>query len=41
LEFTPGATVTIKLTKAGYLSWEKTVAPEPGMRIMPELEKKP
>ena len=41
LEFTPGATVTIKLTKAGYLSWEKTVEPAPGMRIMPELEKKP
>jgi hypothetical protein len=41
LEFTPGATVTVKLTTAGYLSWEKTVEPAPGMRIMPELEKKP
>lgn len=41
LEFTPGATVTIKLTKAGYLPWEKTVAPAAGMRISPELERKP
>jgi hypothetical protein len=41
LEFTQGSTVTIKLSKAGYLPWEKTVASTSGMRISPELEKKP
>lgn len=41
INFTPGVTVTIKLTKAGYLPWEKNVAVMPGMRISPELEKKP
>src|SRR5262245_27239234 len=40
LDFAPGTTVTIKLSKAGYLPWEKTVAPAAGMRIAPELEKK-
>jgi hypothetical protein len=40
IEFVTGVTVTIKLTKAGYSAWEKTVAPAPGMRISPELEKK-
>lgn len=41
IELYQGVTVTIKLTKAGYLPWEKTVLPKPGMRISPELEKKP
>lgn len=41
IELTQGVTVTIKLTKADYLPWEKTVLPKPGMRISPELEKKP
>lgn len=41
IELIQGSTVTIKLTKAGHLPWEKTVAPIPGMRIAPELEKKP
>jgi curli biogenesis system outer membrane secretion channel CsgG len=39
LDFAPGATVTIKLSKAGYQPWEKKVAPAAGMRIAPELEK--
>jgi hypothetical protein len=41
LEFAQGSTVTIRLSKAGYLPWEKTVASSSGMRISPELEKKP
>lgn len=41
VELAQGATITVKLTKAGYMPWEKTVSPEQGMRIAPELEKKP
>lgn len=41
IELVQGSTVNIKLTKAGYLPWEKTVVIIPGMRISPELEKKP
>lgn len=41
IEVTQGVTVTIRLTKAGYLPWEKAVQGVPGMRISPELERKP
>ncbi len=41
LELIPGNAVTVKITKAGYLAWEKTLSPTVGMRITPELEKKP
>lgn len=40
IELTSGVTVTVKLTKAGYLPWEKAIAATSGMRISPELEKK-
>lgn len=40
LELSEGVTVTIKLTRAGYVPWEKTVMPVAGMHISPELEKK-
>jgi len=41
IELTQGVVVKIRLTKAGYLPWEKAVEPLPGMRISAELEKKP
>ena len=40
IELTQGVAVTIKLTKGGFLPWEKKVLPTPGMRITPELEGK-
>jgi hypothetical protein len=40
IELPAGNTVIIKLAKAGYLPWERKVAPRPGMRVAPELEQK-
>lgn len=38
IELPVGSTVTITLSRAGYVTWERTVAPRPGMRITPDLE---
>jgi len=32
-----GKPVRVRITKAGFVPWEKTVVPEPGLRITPEL----
>ena len=40
IELTQGIPVTIKLSKAGYIPWEKTILPRSDMTLSPELEKK-
>src|SRR5690606_36489860 len=39
VDFTDGKVVSISLTKAGYLPWEKKMMPREGMSINAELER--
>lgn len=40
IELVSGVNATIKLSRAGYVPWERTISARQGMRISPELEKK-
>ena len=40
IELNQGVPVKVKISKAVYISWEKTILPKSDMRISPELEKK-
>jgi len=40
VELVQGVSVTIKLSKVGYIPWEKTILPRSDMTLSPELEKK-
>jgi hypothetical protein len=39
-ELNQGVPVKVKISKPGYIPWEKTILPRSDMRILPELKKK-
>lgn len=40
LSFPVGESIKIRLSKVGYLPWEKSIAPTKGMKLTPELQKR-
>jgi len=41
ISFTDGQPVKLRISKAGYAAWEKSILPRAGLRITPELAKAP